>query len=98
MRAHTRDCECDSADGLFRDRENGWLFGVCAGLADYLNFNTGAVRVIAVLGAIMIGWPVILAYFAAVFLLRKKPLTYCGVDREYDFWRRSSDYDRWSHR
>ena len=34
--------------GFYRDRESGWVFGVCAGLADRFNLNVGAVRVIAV--------------------------------------------------
>ena len=33
--------------GFYRDRENGWIFGVCAGLADRFNLNVGAVRIIA---------------------------------------------------
>ena len=24
--------------GLYRDRENGWIFGVCAGLAERFDF------------------------------------------------------------
>ena len=32
--------------GFYRDRENGWIFGVCAGIADRYNFSVGSVRVI----------------------------------------------------
>ena len=35
--------------GLYRDRENGWIFGVCAGLAEFGNFNVSTVRIIAVI-------------------------------------------------
>ena len=35
--------------GFYRDRENGWIFGVCAGIADRFNLQLGAVRVIAVI-------------------------------------------------
>lgn len=83
--------------GIYRDRENGWIFGVCAGLADFLNFNVGAVRLIAFLSLFLFFWPTVLAYVAATFLLREKPLIYSGSDAEYEFWRRSS-CGRWSHR
>ena len=85
--------------GLYRDRENGWLFGVCAGVADFMNFNIGATRIVVVVSLLVIGWPIILGYFAAVFLLRSKPLIYSGMDAENEFWtRRSGHYDHWSRR
>lgn len=84
--------------GLYRDRENGWLFGVCAGLADFLNFRIGAVRVVVVVCAFFFFVPTALAYVAAVFVLREKPLIYSGRRAEYDFWRREACRDRWSHR
>ncbi len=84
--------------GLYRDRENGWIFGVCAGLAEFLNFRTGAVRLIAFVALLLFFWPVVLAYFALVFLIREKPLVYSGRDAEYEFWRRHSHENRWSHR
>lgn len=84
--------------GLYRDRENGWIFGVCAGLADFLNFRVGAVRIIAFISLMVFFWPTVIAYLAATFLIREKPLIYSGRDAEYEFWRRSSRYDSWSHR
>ena len=84
--------------GLYRDRENGWVFGVCAGLADFFNFRVGAVRIIAFASLIVFFWPTVITYLAATFLIREKPLIYSGRDAEYDFWRRSSRHDTWSHR
>lgn len=84
--------------GLYRDRENGWIFGVCAGLADFLNFRVGAVRLIAFISLLLFFWPMVLGYFAFVFLIREKPLVYSGREAEYEFWRRSACSDRWSHR
>ncbi len=83
--------------GLYRDRENGWIFGVCAGLAEFLNFNVGPVRIAAVVCLLLFFWPVVLAYVAATLLLREKPLIYSGREAEYEFWRRASYKDRWSH-
>lgn len=92
---------CDHAHstgrGLYRDRENGWIFGVCAGFADYANFRTGPVRIIAMLSLILFFWPTVIVYTVATLLFREKPLTYAGCSREYDFWRRHSHHDRWSH-
>lgn len=83
--------------GMYRDRENGWIFGVCAGLADFGNFRTGTVRVIAVICLLLFFWPTVLIYLAAVLLFREKPLIYSGRQNEYEFWRRRRGYDSWSH-
>lgn len=83
--------------GLYRDRENGWIFGVCAGLADFLNFRVAAVRLVTAVLLLVFFWPVLIAYVAATFLFREKPLVYSGREEEYDFWRRQSCRDRWSH-
>ena len=79
--------------GLYRDRENGWIFGVCAGLADFANFRTGTVRLIAFICLLLFFWPVVLLYIGATLLLREKPLVYSGAQAEYEFWRRR-DADR----
>ena len=83
--------------GLYRDRENGWIFGVCAGLAEFLNFRVSAVRIIVFISLLLFFWPVVIAYIVATLLIREKPLLYSGRDAEYEFWRRSS-CNHWSHR
>lgn len=83
--------------GLYRDRENGWIFGVCAGLADRFDFRTGTVRVIAIICLVLFFWPTVLTYVGATLLLKEKPLVYSGRAREYEFWKRSARHDRWSH-
>ncbi len=75
--------------GMYRDRENGWVFGVCAGLAEFGNFRTGTVRLIAVICLLLFFWPTVLVYLAATMLFREKPLIYSGRTGEYEFWRRS---------
>ena len=74
--------------GFYRDRENGWIFGVCAGLADRFNLNVGAVRAIAAISLFMFFWLTAAIYLAAMILIREKPLIYSGQETENDFWRR----------
>lgn len=83
--------------GLYRDRENGWIFGVCAGIAEFANCSAVTVRVVAVVSLVLFFWPTALVYGAAALLFRDKPLTYAGRCRERDFWMKHSNHDRWSH-
>ncbi len=83
--------------GLYRDRENGWIFGVCAGIAERFNFCTGTVRLIAVICLALFFWGAVIIYIGATMLLKEKPLIYSGSRREYEFWRQRDGNDRWSH-
>jgi len=74
--------------GFYRDRENGWIFGVCAGLADRFNLQVSAVRVIAVISLLVFFWFTAAVYVAATLLIRERPLIYSGERTENDFWRR----------
>ena len=53
MSRDTWDPDRGPLRGMYRDRENAWIFGVCAGLAEFGNFRTGTVRVIAVICLIL---------------------------------------------
>ena len=74
---------------LYRDRENGWIFGVCAGIA-------GTVRVLAVLSLCLFFWAAAAIYIGLTLLIREKPLVYSGRRAEYEFWRKYRD-DGWRH-
>jgi phage shock protein PspC (stress-responsive transcriptional regulator) len=74
--------------GFYRDRENGWVFGVCAGLSDRFNLNLGAVRLIAVVSLFLFFWLTAAIYLGATVLIREKPLVYSGRESEFEFWRR----------
>ena len=82
--------------GFYRDRENGWVFGVCAGLADRFNLNLGAVRIVAVISLFLFFWLTAAIYLGATVLIREKPLIYSGRETEYEFWRRRR-HDHWRH-
>lgn len=82
--------------GFYRDRENAWIFGVCAGIADRFNFRLSTVRIIAVISLALFFVPTAAIYIAATLLIREKPLVYSGRQSEYEFWRRHSR-DYWRH-
>jgi phage shock protein C len=96
MSRHSRNLHDSPLRGMYRDRENGWVFGVCAGLADFANFRTSTVRLVAIICLVLFFWPTVLLYVAATVLFREKPLIYSGRRAEYEFWRRRSGDDRWS--
>jgi phage shock protein C len=82
--------------GFYRDRENGWVFGVCAGLADRFNFRVGTVRVIAIISLLLFFWLSAALYLAATMLIKEKPLVYSGRNSENEFWYRYKR-DSWRH-
>jgi phage shock protein C len=83
--------------GFYRDRENGWIFGVCAGIADRFNFHVGTVRVIAIISLLLSFWLSAALYLGATLLIREKPLVYSGRRSESAFWDRNRhDYRRHS--
>ena len=81
--------------GFYRDRENGWIFGVCAGVADRFNLRVGAVRIVALVLLVLFFWATALVYLAATVIVLEKPLIYSGRCAESDFWR---SYRRQSYR
>ncbi len=74
--------------GFYRDRENGWVFGVCAGIADRFNFRVGTVRVLAIISLLLFFWLTAAIYLGSTVLIKEKPLVYSGRNAEDDFWRR----------
>lgn len=59
---------------LYQDRQNKFLFGVCAGIADYFGFDVTITRVIALGSLILFMPPTLIAYILLAVLLPKKPL------------------------
>jgi len=70
---------------LYRDKHNAKLMGVCSGIADYTGVDAFWIRLGLVIFTVMLGWP-ILAYFAAGFLLNKKPPHLYRDEREQQYW------------
>ncbi|MFB6098938.1 MAG: PspC domain-containing protein [Salinibacter sp.] len=57
---------------LTRSRTDKKLFGVCGGIAEYLNLDPTLVRIAFVVGVIGSGGPFVLAYLALAFLMPKE--------------------------
>jgi phage shock protein C len=72
---------------LYRDTERGMFFGVCAGIADYFGFRTGAVRLLTVIGGIFFMPATVFFYLSAALLLRPKPQGMYKTADEESFWR-----------
>jgi phage shock protein C len=72
---------------LYRDRDAGKLFGVCAGIADYLGIEVIVVRLAAVIGAVFFTMPVVGAYLLAALVLKPKPGRLYANREEEEFWR-----------
>lgn len=72
---------------LYRDKHNAKLMGVCSGLADYTGIDAVWWRLGLVVLTITLGWP-LLAYFAAGFILNKKPPHLYRDEGEQKYWQR----------
>lgn len=66
---------------LYRSRSNRMLSGVCGGLGDYLNIDVTIIRLVWVLITIMSGgFPGIIAYVIAVFIIPEEPVGYGNMN------------------
>jgi phage shock protein C len=71
---------------LYRSRD-GRILGVCKGMADYLDFSVGWMRVIAILAALLSGfWPVIGLYLLAALLMKPEPVVPFENDGDREFY------------
>ncbi len=77
---------------LYKDSTNGILFGVCAGVAEWLGISRLWVRIAAILSMIFLGGTPILAYFVAALVLSNRPAA-----AKYDRYARAfgEDYREW---
>ncbi|WP_086736499.1 envelope stress response membrane protein PspC [Erythrobacter colymbi] len=71
---------------LYRDKHNGKLMGVCAGIADYTGVDVFWIRLIAIGSLFVTSGSSIFAYFIAGFLLNKKPPYLYRDESEKKYW------------
>ena len=72
---------------FYRDKRNGKIMGVCAGIADYTGFDVALVRICFLAAVFMSGGSVLPFYFIAGWVAPTKPreLDYTDVE-ERRFW------------
>ena len=72
---------------FYRDKRNGKLFGICAGIADYTGFDVSLVRVCFLAAMFMSGGGVLPFYFIAAMVTPTKPMSLERADvEERQFW------------
>ena len=73
---------------LYRDKQNGKLMGVCAGIADYTGVNAFWVR-LAMIFLLFFSWGMVLPlyFLAGIFVKRKPEHLYVDKD-ETKYWQR----------
>ncbi|PAX09622.1 envelope stress response membrane protein PspC [Sphingomonas lenta] len=70
---------------FYRDKQNGKVAGVCAGIADYTGIDPTIVRVASVVLLFATGWFFFL-YVAAALIAPKKPAGLYGTPEDAKFW------------
>lgn len=71
---------------FYRDKINGKLLGVCAGVADYTGIDVNWVRIATVVLTLMGVGFIVPAYFLAAILLPVKPASLYADRDEQRFW------------
>lgn len=85
--AHYPTAQPASRTRFYRDKRNGKMFGVCAGIADYTGFDVSLVRVGFLAAVFMSGGSVLPFYFIAAMVTPTKPRQLEVNDREEtQFW------------
>ncbi len=77
---------------LYRNREMGKVFGVCAGIADFFGIEPVLVRIGVVVGLIFLSVPVLIAYLLAALILPERPPTSYRSPAEEAFARAAANH------
>lgn len=70
---------------FYLDKQNGKIFGVCAGIADYTGFDVLLVRIGTVVLTFSTGWP-ILIYLVIAWAAENKPNGLYESREDEKFW------------
>ena len=72
---------------FYKDKRNGKIFGICAGIADYTGFDVNLVRVCMVAAVFLSSGSILPFYFIAAFITPDKPRSLAVADHEEkQFW------------
>ena len=77
----------DSRHRLYRNPANGYLAGVCAGIADYFGIERIVVRLAFVAGLFLAVVPVLVGYVVLALVLKPRPPALYASGEEERFWR-----------
>ena len=72
---------------FYRDKRNGKIMGICAGIADYTGFDVSRVRICMIAALFLSSGSIIPVYFIAGWVAPTKPRELDFADREErQFW------------
>jgi phage shock protein C len=72
---------------FYRDKRNGKVMGICAGIADYTGFDVSLVRICMIAALFLSSGSIIPVYFIAGWVAPTKPRELDFADREErQFW------------
>jgi phage shock protein C len=72
---------------IWREPDQGWVAGVCAGIADNLGIRPGLVRAAAVVGLVFFTVPTAIGYLVLALALKPKPPALFADPAQEAFWR-----------
>lgn len=72
---------------LYRDKENGILAGVCAGLANYFGLNRRGLQLVVAISCLFFFPFVVPAYIVLAIVLPVKPTNLYENESQEKFWR-----------
>ena len=73
---------------FYRDKRNGKVMGICAGIADYTGFDVTLVRITMIAAVFLSSGSILPVYFIAGWLAPDQPRELETTDvEERDFWR-----------
>ncbi|MDQ2070292.1 envelope stress response membrane protein PspC [Natronospira bacteriovora] len=76
---------------LYRDPQNGWIAGVCAGLGDYFSISVAGVRFLTIVALFFFAPFVVVTYIVLALILPRRPQAlYQGAEEEA-MWRSMRD-------
>jgi phage shock protein C len=73
---------------FYRDKRNGKVLGICAGIADYTGFDVSLVRITLIAAVFLSSGGILPVYFIAGWIAPDQPRELDTSDvQERDFWR-----------
>jgi phage shock protein C len=73
---------------FYRDKRNGKIMGICAGIADYTGFDVSLVRITMIAAVFLSSGSILPIYFLAGMVAPNKPSELETTDvEEREFWR-----------